>query len=374
MDASRFIHARAHAIDASGIRKVFDLAAQLEDPINFSIGQPDFDVPPNVRQAAIDAIQSRQNAYTVTQGIAPLRRRIAEQLDGEFGHPPDGVLVVSGVSGGLLLTLMACVGAGDEVLFVDPYFVMYKHLTHAMGATPVMVSAYPDFDLPIDALRQAITPRTKLLLINSPANPTGRVIPDDQLRAAAALAREHDLLIVSDEIYLPLSYDRPSPSIYPHAPERTILLRGFSKGHGMTGWRLGYAAGPAAVLEAMTRLQQYTFVCAPSMVQYAGLAALDTPVDDRVREYRDKRDLVYGLLKDRFEVVRPEGGFYVFPKAPAGYASASEFVARAIENNVLIIPGNVFSECDTHFRISYATGNDRIRRGCEILCGLAQAS
>ncbi len=369
-DASAFVSDRAHSIDASGIRKMFDLSANVKDPINFSIGQPDYDVDEPVKAAAIDAIRRGANGYTVTQGIAPLRERIAAELAAEIGF--DGkVLIVSGVSGGLTLALLTCVNPGDEVIFLDPYFVSYRHLVKLVGAQPVMVSSYPDFGFPTERVEAAITERTKILMINSPSNPTGVVLGEDALRSAAEIARRHNLLLISDEIYTQLSFDGPCPSLVPLAPERTLLLRGFAKGYGMTGWRLGYAAGPARIIEEMTKLQQYTFVCAPSMVQHAGLAAMDYDITEHVETYRRRRDLVCDELAGTFKFTRPSGGFYVFPETPPAHETATAFVEQAIGRNVLIIPGNVFSEQDTHFRISYATDQDAIRRGCAILRELA---
>jgi aspartate aminotransferase/aminotransferase len=188
----------------------------------------------------------------------------------------------------------------------------------------------------------------------------------------ADLAERHNLLLVVDEIYNRLCYDGPCPSAIRHAPHRTLLLRGFGKSYGMTGWRLGYAAGPRFLIEEMTKLQQYTFVCAPSMVQYAGLEALNTDMSPYVDVYRRKRDFVWERLAGAFEVTRPGGGFYFFPKVPTRYASAMAFVEKAIARNVLIIPGSVFSEKDTHFRISYATSDDKLAQGCDILCDLAR--
>jgi aspartate aminotransferase/aminotransferase len=195
---------------------------------------------------------------------------------------------------------------------------------------------------------------------------------EGEVRAAVDLARRHDLLLISDEIYEPFLYEGtqsgrlPSPA---RMYDKTVILRGFSKSHAMTGWRLGYAAGPDEIIAQMTKLQQYTFVCAPSPLQHAALKALDVPMDDAVTAYRRKRDIVYEGLRERFELVKPEGAFYIFPKAPAG-TTATDFVTRAIEHNVLIIPGNVFSERDTHFRISYATTDDKLRQGCQILNSL----
>jgi aspartate aminotransferase len=369
-----YVSQRALAVDASGIRKVFDLAAKLKDPINLSIGLPDFDVPEVAKQAAVEAIQSGQNRYTQTQGIAPLRERLRADLSREFGRDVGDVLITSGVSGGLLLAILAVLDPGDEAIFLDPYFVMYKHLITMAGGKSVIVDSYPDFRFHDDRVENAITPRTKMLILNSPSNPTGVVMSEQEIRSAVDLARKHDLLILSDEIYEPFLYDinrSANQQLYSPAAvyEKTIVLRGFSKSHAMTGWRLGYAAGPEAIIAQMTKLQQYTFVCAPSPLQYAALKALDVPMDEAVKAYRRKRDIVFDGLSRKFEVVKPEGAFYIFPKAPKG-ASASEFVARAIDKNVLIIPGNVFSERDTHFRISYATTDEKLAQGCEILNSL----
>ncbi len=367
-----FISKRALGVDASGIRKVFDLAAKMPDPINLSIGLPDFDVPETVKLAAIDAIRSGYNRYTQTQGIAPLRTRLREELSAEVGRDVGEVLITSGVSGGLLLAILATIDPGDEAIFLDPYFVMYKHLLTLAGGKPVAVDSYPDFRFHADRVERAITPRTKLLILNSPSNPTGVVMSAAEIDAAVALAKKHNLLIVSDEIYEPFLYESSGKLASASTKyENTLILRGFSKSHAMTGWRLGYAAGPAEVVAQMTKLQQYTFVCAPSPLQFAAVAAMDVEMRAAVEGYRRKRDIAFNTLSRCFEVVKPEGAFYIFPKAPDGM-TASDFVAKAIENNVLIIPGNVFSERDTHFRISYATSDERLQQGCDILCKIAK--
>ncbi len=355
---------RAGRIDASGIRKVFDLAAKLENPINLSIGQPDFDVPDACKAAAIEAIEAGVNRYTVTQGDAGLRDAVRADLAREFGTFDAPLLITSGVSGGILLALLATLDEGDEVLVPDPYFVMYKHLVNLVGATPVFVDTYPDFRVRADRLEAAVTEKTRMLVLNSPTNPTGAVMGAEDLAAAIDVARRHNLVVLSDEIYNLFTYDGPCPSAWP-LYDRVILLRGFSKTYAMTGWRLGYAAGPAEVIGAMTTLQQYTFVCAPAPFQTAAVQALETNPTPVVEEYRRRRDVIYEGLADRFNVEKPGGAFYIFPEAPGG--KGTPFVEQAIGAGVLVIPGGVFSERDTHFRISFATRVETLQRGIEAL-------
>ncbi len=393
-DADRFITERLRAIDASGIRRVFDLATRLKSPINLSIGQPDFDVPDQVKAAAIDAIGKGFNKYTVTQGHATLKRLIEQHVADElanWGKPADAndpssaggfeTLITSGVSGGLVLALLTCAGPGDEVLIPDPYFVMYKHLVTLAGATPVFVDTYPDFQLTAERIEPLITPRTRLLVFSSPSNPTGVVLSDEGCRRIVALADRAKLLILSDEIYDEFCYEkapRPGAAGPPRAPspaaysDRLILMRGFSKTYAMTGWRLGYAAGPPPIIEQMTKLQQYSFVCAPSMVQYAGITALETDMTDHVAVYRRRRDRVVERLSDKYELAPPGGAFYAFPKVPEHLnLSATTFAEKAIDHNLLIIPGNVFSNRDTHFRISYACNDQTLENGLDVLVELA---
>ncbi|HTV47860.1 MAG TPA: aminotransferase class I/II-fold pyridoxal phosphate-dependent enzyme [Phycisphaerae bacterium] len=372
-DPSRLISQRALDIDASGIRKVFDLAARLKDPINLSIGQPDFDVPEPIKERAIAAIRAGKNRYTPTQGIPELLEPLRTSVIEKTGWKDPGLLILSGTSGGIMLAMFAVLNPGDEVLILDPYFVMYKHLPRLIGAVPVAVDCYPDFRLHADRIEAAVTSRTKMLVLCSPNNPTGIAFTPAELEAAAAVARKHNLLVLSDEIYDAFCYGQHH-SIAPLLPEQCVLLRGYSKTYAMTGWRLGYAAGPRPIIEQMTKLQQYTFVCAPSSAQYAALELLHAGHVDmtaHIDSYRRKRDVVVQGLSDLFEINTPGGAFYVFPKVPNGQTS-TEFVARAINNNLLIIPGNVFSSRDTHFRLSYAASDETISRGIAVLRQLAR--
>jgi aspartate aminotransferase/aminotransferase len=361
---------RTSHVDSSGIRKVFDLAAKLPNPINLSIGQPDFPVPDVVKQAAIDAILGDKNGYGLTQGLPALRERLQTEVDERWGHADRRVLITSGTSGALNLALMTMVNPGDEVIMFDPYFVMYPALTKLVGGVPVVINTYPDFAIDLDKVEQAITPRTKLILLNSPGNPTGRVATPEEARGLAELAARHNVALISDEIYSRFSFDAPlaSPAEW---NDRTIVIDGFSKSHAVTGWRIGFIHGPAEVIDKMTMLQQYSFVCAPHPLQYGALAALDLDMADQVATYQARRDrIVAGLQAAGYELEVPGGAFYVFPKLPWG--TGQEFVTKAIEHELLVIPGTIFSQQDTHFRISYAASEETIERGIKVLTGLAQ--
>jgi len=351
-------------IEISGIRRVFDLARKLENPVNLSIGQPDFDVPEVAKEAAIQAIRAGRNRYTVTQGIPELRERACQQIAERTGWKPEATMITSGVSGGLLLALLVLVDPGDGVLIPDPYFVGYKQLVNLCGGVARFVDTYPDFHLRREALEAAVGPRTKLLILNSPTNPTGAVASIEELRMVTEFARERGIFIISDEIYHDFVYDgrHHSPAEF---TDNLLLLDGFSKSYAMTGWRVGYAAGPEPIIQEMTKLQQFSFVCAPAPMQEAALAALELPTDSMRAEYRRKRDIICEGLAGSYEVVRPDGAFYVFPRVPRG--TDEEFVRAAIEGNLLIIPGNVFSERHTHFRISFAASDEMLRRGVEML-------
>jgi aspartate aminotransferase/aminotransferase len=365
----RWIADRMSRIEMSGIRKIFELGRSLKNPIDLSIGQPHFDVPDPVKLAAHAAIDSRKNGYTVTQGIPTLRERLRDDMKARLPHADRDVLITSGTSGALMIALCATVNPGDEVILFDPYFVAYPNIVALAGGVSVIVDTYPDFTIDLNRLEAAITPRTKVILFSSPSNPTGAVTPTATLKELAAIAERRGILLISDEIYRAFTYDEPARSAAEFNPD-VLVVDGFGKAYGMTGWRLGYAHGPKRLIDEMAKLQQFTFVCAPSIVQHAGVAAIDYDVSPIVADYRRKRDRMMAALAERFELVKPGGAFYVFPKAPWG--TGTEFVTKAVEQNLLMIPGAAFGKRDTHLRISYAASDETLERGIEVLNRLAR--
>jgi aspartate aminotransferase/aminotransferase len=296
-----------------------------------------------------------------------LRDKLQARVAAEYRHNDRQVFVTSGTSGGLVLALLAVVNPGDEVIVFDPYFVSYPALVELAGGVCIKLDTYPDFHIDFDRLRAALTPRTKLILFNSPSNPTGVVASESEIRELAELAAERGIALVSDEIYRSFSYE---PFVSPaHFNEATIVVDGFSKTYGVTGWRLGFAHGPRAVVDAMLKLQQYTFVCAPQPAQWAGAVALDVDMSPHIADYKAKRDRLLAGIGDLYETVTPGGAFYAFPKVPWG--TAHEFVTQAIQRELLVIPGGIFSGRDTHVRISYAASDATIDRGIDVLRELA---
>lgn len=397
-DLSTLVSDRANAIDASGIRRIFALAATLKDPINLSIGQPDFPVPDAIKQAAISAIDNNLNGYTLTQGLPSLLARVNAWLKRDLGwdtqtvntpgHEGPVSFITSGTSGALMLAFMAMLNPGDECIIPDPYFVAYPHMATLCGAKAIPVDTYPDFKLTAERVAEKITDKTKFVLFNTPSNPAG-VVPDkDECAALRELCRSRGVLLISDEIYDEFAFsdattDRaagdqtllrcPSPARLPGADQDTLLIRGFGKTYGCTGWRLGYAAGPRAIIEQMAKLQQYTFVCAPAPLQAGVEACFETGMGGFVTEYQSRRDLVLEKLGGLTEIASPGGAFYAFIKVPEHLGlTGAQFTEKTIERELLVIPGGAFSKRDTHFRISFATRRDKLSAGLDILAELMQ--
>jgi aspartate/methionine/tyrosine aminotransferase len=271
-----------------------------------------------------------------------------------------------------VLALMALVDPGDEVIVFEPAFVMYRPLVEFLGGRVVAIDTAPEFTVDLDQVTAAVTPRTKVILLNTPANPTGVVASADTVRGLSALADRHGVTIVSDELYRTLCYDAPFASPALHS-ERVVVLDGFSKSHAMTGWRVGWMHGPAEVVDACAMIQQYTFVCAPQVGQWAALEALECPMDLPLAECRRKRDKLVAGLRDHYDFQVPGGAFYLYPRAPGG--SGKAFAERAVaEEKLIVVPGAVFGAADTHFRIAYTTDDRTLDRGIEALRRLAESA
>lgn len=361
---------RASRVQASGIRRMFDLGARLKDPVDLSIGQPHFPVPDSVKEAAVRAIRDDRNRYTVTQGIPALNEAVLDGIERRTGVRPESSLVTAGVAGGLTLGFLALLDESDRALIPDPYFVCYRNLGALLGREPACYDTYPDFRITEERLEAGMREDVRLLLVNSPSNPTGRVLTVEELKICASFARRHDLVIVTDEIYDAFAYDGPVPSILSYY-DQVLFLGGFGKTYGMPGWRLGYAAGPEDVIERMRALQQVSFVCAPAPLQHAALVALELDMKPYVDAYRQKRDRIFDGLKDVLDIVRPDGAFYLFPRAPGGLDSDT-FVDRCVAKNLLVVPGGAFSHARTHFRVSFALEDAVLDQGTALLRKLAE--
>ncbi len=388
MDITSLLAERAVSIRASGIRRIFDLGATLKDPINLSIGQPDFDVPAPIKRAAVDAIESRRNGYSLTQGAPELRAHVARRLKQDLGWDVAdnaegfGSIITSGTSGALHLAMMTLLNPGDEAILADPYFVAYPNLVTLAGGKPVLCDTYPDGKMTAQRVEPLITQRTKFVLLNTPANPTGVVLTQQECDELRELCVSRGVLLISDEIYDEFLFPEsrtgleadgvtpalPSPCRVKGSQEDVLLIRGFGKTFGLTGWRLGYAAGPRAVLREMAKLQQFTFVCAPTPLQHGCVAIADADMAPIIADYALRRDMVVDRLSKLTELPTPGGAFYAFAKVPDRLGlTGTEFCERCIEHNLLMIPGGAFSQQDTHFRLSFASPPEQIERGLEVI-------
>lgn len=370
---SDYLSPVVQAIPPSGIRKFFDLVANSQGVVSLGVGEPDFVTPWHIREAAIYSIEQGRTTYTSNYGLLELRREIAAYLERERGvryDPQTEILVTVGVAEGIDLSMRALCGPGDEVIVPQPCFVSYGPCVSLAGGTPVYVQTreQDEFKLTTALLAPAVTPQTKALLIGYPNNPTGAVMTREELSAVAALAEERDLLVISDEIYAELTYDgqHTAFSALPGMRDRTVLLGGFSKAFAMTGWRLGYAAGPAPFIEAMTRVHQHVIMCAPIMAQMAALEALrhGAPEVERMRaEYdRRRRLMAEGFRQMGLPCFEPKGAFYIFPNVSSTGLTGEEFALRLLqEKNVAVVPGGAFGPSGhEHIRCAYAASVEKL--------------
>ena len=365
----------------SGIRKFFDIAAQMDNVISLGVGEPDFQTPWNVRQAAITSLEKGKTKYTANSGLAELRKAISENIRKNTGVSyceNDEIIVTVGGSEGIDISIRTLIESGDEVLIVEPCFVCYAPIVSLCGGVPVSVQTTEEtqFRLTPEMLREKITDKTKLLILPFPNNPTGAIMERSDLEAIAEVIRDTNILILSDEIYSSLTYGTKHCSIIEieGMKERTIYVNGFSKAYAMTGWRLGYVAGPKPIIKQMLKIHQYGIMSSPTVSQYAAVEALEN-CDEDIIKMRDEYDmrrrwLVKALNDIGLTCFEPMGAFYVFPSIKSTGLTSEEFCEKLVyEHNVAVVPGNAFGECgEGYIRISYAyslkhimTAIDRIK-------------
>ncbi len=358
---------RVSSLQPSGIRKFFDMLVGMQDVVALTVGQPDFVTPWHIREAAISSLEKGKTYYTSNAGLDELRNGIAEYLSRRFGLCYDAareICVTVGGSEAIDMGIRALLDPGDEVIVPVPSFVCYAPLVTLAGGTPVLLETRPEdnFKLTPDRLASAITPRTKLLVLPYPNNPTGAILTHEELEALAAVLRPTNVMILSDEIYAELTYGRPHTSIasIPDMWERTILASGFSKSYAMTGWRLGYIAAPRPISRQMLKLHQYAIMCAPTVSQFAALEAIkngDEDIEMMRAEYDRRRIFLHRGLNDLgMECFEPEGAFYMYPRIGQYGLSSEEFCERLLhEARCAIVPGTAFGSCgEGYARISYA--------------------
>ena len=374
MNYDELLAPAAKAMRPSGIRKFFDLAADMPHCISLGVGEPDFKTPWSVRDAGIRSLELGRTKYTANSGLKELRGEICNYLQRRFDlhYKEENILVTVGGSEAIDLTIRAVVQPGDEVIIPEPCFVCYEPITQLTGGVPVHIAtrAEDQFRLTADQLRAAITPRTKLLIFPYPNNPTGAVMSAAEMEEIAAVLRETNVLVLSDEIYSELTYglDRHvSIASLPGMAERTIVVNGFSKSYAMTGWRLGYAAGPAPLVKVMTKIHQSCIMSAPTTSQYAAITAL-RQCDDQIEmmrdEYNRRRRYVVKSLNDMgLTCFEPRGAFYVFPSIQISGLTSNEFCEQLLrEKEVAIIPGSAFGASgEGYARISYAYSVDHLQ-------------
>jgi aminotransferase len=370
-----FINQRVKELPYSGIRKFFDVAAEMKDVISLGVGEPDFFTPWNVREEGIYSLERRRTVYTSNAGLPELRAAVSEYIQNLCGlsyDPKNQVIVTVGVSEAIDIAMRAVLEPGDEVLVIEPCYVSYRACVLLAGGVPVPVPARAenDFRVTYEDIAPRVTDRTKAVIFCYPNNPTGAILQRQELEAIADVLRQRDILVISDEIYAELTYEQePHISIasLPGMLERTIVLNGFSKSFAMTGWRLGYACGPAEIIAAMTKIHQYVIMCAATTAQYAGLEALRSgkPGVQAMRKEYDarRRFLLEELRKMGVDCFEARGAFYVFPSVAKFGMSSEEFCTKLLhERRLAIVPGTAFGDCgEGYVRCSYAYSSESIK-------------
>ncbi len=376
MDYNKLLSKKAMAIKPSGIRKFFDIAGSMQGVISLGVGEPDFKTPWSIREMAIQTLERGKTVYTANAGLIQLREEItryySRRFNLDYNYKTDVVVTVGG-SEGIDICLRALIEPGDEVLVVEPCFVSYVPIVELIGGVvvPLVTTAKDNFRLTKEELLSKITDKTKVLVFPFPNNPTGAVMEREHLEEIACVLRERDIIVLSDEIYAELTYttDEGHVSIasIEGMKERTVIINGFSKAYSMTGWRLGYALGPAPIIEQMTKIHQFAIMCAPTTSQYAAIEALqhgDDSVADMVSEYDIRRRFIVDAFnKLGLTCFEPKGAFYIFPSIKSTGLTSEEFCQKLLySKKVAVVPGTAFGECgEGHVRVSYSYAVEHIK-------------
>lgn len=369
-----FLSDRVAALEPSGIRKFFDIVSEMPDAISLGVGEPDFDTPWRVREAGITSLEKGKTFYTSNAGLKELRYEISRYLERKYQmvyHPDHEILVTVGGSEGIDAAMRSILNPGDEVIVAQPCFVSYLPCIIMADGKPVIVNLREEdkFKLKREQLEEKLTDKTKAVFISYPNNPTGAVMTREDLEPIAEFVQEHDLIVISDEIYSELTYGRDHVSIgsLPGMKDRTLIINGFSKAFAMTGWRLGYVAGPRVIMEQMTKVHQFCIMAAPTTSQYAAIEAMRS-CDDEVEEMRNaynqrRRYLVHAFKEMGLECFEPEGAFYIFPSIKKFGMSSEEFATKLLsEEKIAIVPGSAFGECgEGYLRVSYAYSIEELK-------------
>ncbi|ODU56084.1 MAG: aromatic amino acid aminotransferase [Clostridium sp. SCN 57-10] len=378
MDYSKVVTPLVAQVKPSGIRKYFGITETMPDAISLGVGEPDFITPDHIMQAGIDSLKQGKTQYTANAGLKDLRYEISRYLDRRFNisyNPDDEVVVTVGGSEAIDMCLRAFLSVGDEFLIPEPAFVCYGPLASITGAVPVAIPTVKEnsFKLTAEALKAAITPKTKALLLSYPNNPTGAVMTHDELVEIAKVLEGTNIVVFSDEIYAELSYGLKHTSFasLPGMRERTVVVSGFSKAFAMTGWRLGYCCGPRELMQYVLRLHQYALMCASTPAQYAAIEALRNGMGDiqyMAEKYDERRKFLYKSLLDLgFDCFEPQGAFYIFPDVSMFAKDGTDFVERLIEEqHVAVVPGEAFGDSGkNHVRISYAYSLENLKKALD---------
>lgn len=353
----------------SGVyRQIFELVRSFQNPVDLSLGQPNFDVPDEVKLAAIEAINVGHNRYGNTKGLPALVDKIKGMLV-EEGSKAEDVMVTTGGTGGLVLAALSMINPGDEVLVPDPYFAIYEQIIRLAGGLPKIIDTAPSYRLTPEMIAAATGPSTRFLIFNSPANPTGVAYSEAEISSLVKQTKALGLRVVADEVYDLFTYDRAHESWLKHDAD-AVLVRSFSKTFAMPGWRVGFVAGPEQIIEDMAVLQQFIYPCAHVPSQIACVKALDLDMTPQRIAYAKKRDIVYEGLASHYDLPRPEGAFYAFPRIPNG--DWTEFLKRCLAEKLVVVPGRAFSKQGDRFRISFAVDDELLEHAVKILVQIAK--